>query len=105
MEKKNVKKINWKKAAMVGSVFLLGTVVGAVGGKKMLDMAIKNEDIVLAMTPTLIGGKPGIKIAMACERAGIELVQEMPNSVAKNHIKILSSMIDENPIDLDSIFD
>ena len=105
MEKKNSKKFTWKKIAAVGGAFILGAVVGAIGGKKLLDTIIKNEDIELAMTSVVIDGKPGIKIAMACEKAGIELAQEMPNSVAKNDIKILSSMVDGTPIDLNSIFD
>lgn len=105
MEKTNMKKINWKKVVAVGGVFLLGTVVGVIGGKKALDIMIKNEDVELTMTKVIIDGKPGIKIAMACEKAGIELMQEMPNSVAKNDIKVLSSMVDGTPIDPYSIFD
>lgn len=105
MEKKIDKKFNWKKVVAIGGVFLLGTVVGAIGGRKLLDAVIKNEDIELALTSAIVDGKPGIRIAMACEKAGLELVQEMPNSVAKNDIKILSSMVDGTPIDLDSIFE
>lgn len=104
MGKKNMKKINWKKIAAVGGVFLLGTVVGAIGGKKLLDTVIKNEDVGLTITSAIIDGKPGIRIAMACEKAGFELVQEMPNSVAKNGMKVLSSMIDGTAIDPYSIF-
>lgn len=105
MEKKTDKKLNWKKVAAIGGVFLLGTAVGAVGGKKLLDIMIKNEDVELALTSAIVNGKPGIRIAMICEKVGIELVQEMPNNIVKNDIKILSSMVDGTPIDLDSIFD
>lgn len=43
MEKKKDKKFNWKKAAIVGGIFFLGTVVGAVGGEKVLS-AISRDD-------------------------------------------------------------
>ena len=38
MKKKVDKKINWKKIAAVGGVFLLGAVVGGIGTEKILDI-------------------------------------------------------------------
>lgn len=43
MKKTMDKKINWKKIAAVGSVFLIGTVVGGIGVEKILN-AISLDD-------------------------------------------------------------
>ena len=44
MEKKNDKKLTWKKAATIGGVFLLGMVVGAVSGEKVLSAISRDDD-------------------------------------------------------------
>lgn len=49
MEKKNDKKLNWKKAATIGGVFLLGMVVGAVSGEKVLSAISRDDDTYFGM--------------------------------------------------------
>ena len=46
MEKKNSQKFNWKKIAAVGGVFLLGAVVGAIGGEKILSAISMDDDTI-----------------------------------------------------------
>lgn len=41
MEKKNDKKFNWKKAAVIGGIFAAGVVVGVAGDKAYIKMLIE----------------------------------------------------------------
>ncbi len=70
MKKDTEKKINWKNVAIIGGVFVLGVATGVVGGRKVLDYIIENEDVVINATKCVTRGKPGVTLTMGCEKAG-----------------------------------
>lgn len=41
MEKKNDKKFNWKKAAIIGGIFAAGVVVGVAGDKACIKLMVE----------------------------------------------------------------
>ena len=41
MEKKNDKKFNWKKAAVIGGIFAVGVAVGVAGDKACIKVMFK----------------------------------------------------------------
>ena len=41
MEKKNDKKFNWKKAAVIGGIFAAGVVVGVAGDKAFIKLMVE----------------------------------------------------------------
>lgn len=43
MEKKNDKKFNWKKAAVIGGIFAAGVAVGVAGDKAYIKMMLKKH--------------------------------------------------------------
>lgn len=101
MKKTNEKKINWKNVAIIGGVFVLGVATGVIGGRKVLDYMIENEDVILETTKGFVhGGKQGIKMVMKCKKAGIELPMELDRLSVENML----DMIDGKPFDLERFF-
>lgn len=101
MKKTTEEKINWKNVVIVGGVFMLGVATGVVGGRKVLNYIIENEDVVLETTKSVVrGGKQGIKMVMKCEKAGIELPMELDRWSVENML----DMIDGKPFDLERFF-
>ena len=100
MKKNSEKKINWKKVAAFGGVFVLGVATGVIGGKKALEYIINNEDICLDQTRCMFRGKSGIKLVMKCEKAGIALPMKLPRSSVEGML----DMIDGKPFDLEKFF-
>ena len=43
MEKKNDKKFNWKKAAVIGGIFAAGVAVGVTGDKTYIKVMFKKH--------------------------------------------------------------
>ena len=43
MEKKNDKKFNWKKAAVIGSIFAAGVAVGVAGDKAYIKLLVEKH--------------------------------------------------------------
>ena len=43
MEKKNDKKFNWKKAAVIGGIFAAGAAVGVAGDKAFIKMLVEKR--------------------------------------------------------------
>ena len=93
MKKNTEKKINWKKVAIVGGVFVLGVGTGAVSGKILLEYMIKNEDICIEVTNCMIKGKPGIKQVMKCEKAGIALPMKLSRGWFENTLDIIDGTL------------
>ncbi len=94
MEKKNDKKFNWKKVAMVGGVFLLGTAVGAIGGEKILSAISRDDDTHFGMYVfkitdrsalirfTTTSPKTGRKLhARFTEAGALELLEELKKTL------------------------
>ena len=93
MKKNNEKKINWKKVAIVGGVFVLGAATGVIGGKMLLEYIIKNEDICIEATKCMTKGKPGVKQVMKCEKAGIALSMELSRGWIETTLDIIDGML------------
>lgn len=100
MKKTNENKINWKKVAIIGGVFMLGVSTGVVGGRKVLDYIIENEDVVINATKCVTRGKKGVTLTMGCERAGIMI----PMDVSRGFVVGLLSMIDGTPMNAEEFF-
>lgn len=100
MKKNNEKKINWKKVAVFGGVFVLGMATGVIGGKKLLEYIIKNDTIWTETTPCMFMGKTGINLVLKSEKARIELSTKMPRSSVEDML----DMIDGKPLDLEKFF-
>lgn len=101
MKKTSEKKINWKNVAIIGGVFVLGMATGVVGGRKVLDYIIENEDEVIKVTKCVTMGKPGVTLTMGCEKAGIMI----PMDVSRGFVTGMLHIIDGTPVDADEIFD
>ena len=57
MKKNNEKKINWKKVAIVGGVFVLGAATGVIGGKRHLSTSSIMRTFALTKPDACLEGK------------------------------------------------
>lgn len=93
--KKNVeKKINWKNVAIIGGIFTIGVVTGAVGNKALIRKMIECEPVMLDAKKCKLWGKDGIEFVMRCSKAGIEIPLQTTIALTKDHAEGLLGMID-----------
>lgn len=93
MKKNSEKKINWKKVAAFGGVFVLGVATGVIGGKKALEYIINNEDIWCETTPCMFMGKRAIKLVLKSEKTGIALPMKMPRSSVEDMLDMIDGTL------------
>lgn len=94
MKKTNEKKINWKKVAIIGGVFVLGVVAGSMGEKAVIRKMLDCETVILDAQKCKLWGKEGVEFVMRCPKAGIEMPLQTTAELAKDHAESLLKMLD-----------
>ena len=96
MEKKNDKKVNWKKIIVVGGVFLLGAVAGAVNKKKILSAISMDDDTHFGMYVFKITNHDAlVRFTTTSPKTGRKLHARMTEKDALETFEKLKMVLDE----------
>lgn len=96
MEKKNIKKINWKKVAAVGGVFIFGAVAGAVGVEKILSAISMDDDTHFGMYVFKITDHSAlVRFTTTSPKTGRKLHARMTEKDALETFEELKRVLDE----------
>lgn len=94
MKKTNENKINWKKVAIIGGMFVLGVAAGSIGENAATRKLLKSETVLLDVKKCKLWGKEGIEFMLHCPKAGIDIPLQVPAELARNHAESLLGMLD-----------
>lgn len=96
MKKKDTRKFNWKKIAAAGGVFLLGAVVGIVGGEKVLSAISMDDDTHFGMYVFKITDHSAmVRFTTTSPKTGRKLHARMTEKGALETFEELKRVLDE----------
>lgn len=95
MEKKNDKKINWKKVVTIGGAFAAGIVVGVVGSEKVLSEISLDGMSEMAAVINRVNGRTLLHFTLEDRKTGRKLTSYVDKNGLNNFLEMLLPLVDE----------